>query len=337
MKSMFKNQFRNIFSSQFVETDYIFDASIYPGKNLFDKITKTAATTVISGTRYGIVNGVVTAFGVNQPALEDDGFRGCPAFTQYFLNNEVPATQSITLVAGSYCLWVEGSGSVTFNGLIATAGVPKLFTLASSFTGNCVISGTVAKCMLNSGLFPAPFSPTHGVLKSFVSETGSATTGTSFDLDDVKLARLKTGLRGPNAQGHLEFTFKSNFDSNNLEWQQAISFLTCTDTNSLGFKYLYGYIPEFGGAHFFFLYPKDTGSGCDLILDVSIDEIFKISLDWGKHPTGQKMRLTVNGVQTALANFAGWGTGDLVFFYENTIHAGWIKKDSFKIYDRPRW
>lgn len=300
--------------------------------NLVDMVSGVAATNAISGVRYGIVNGVVTEFGVNQSALEDDGFRGCPAYTQYFSGNEVPVTQSITLAAGSYCLWIEGSGSATFNGLTATHGVPKFFTLASSFTGNCVISGTVTKCMFNSGLFPAPFSPTQGTVKSFVSETGSATNGTSFDLDNIRLTRLKNILRGAGTQGHLELEIKTNFDSNIIPNSTTVNVFTVNNNplqglywrkDGSGNKYI-----RISDAAYNLLSPVDLAT---------IGKLYNIKIDWGTHPTGQKMRLTINGVQTALANFAGWGTGDLFFFDENTIHAGWIKKDSFKIYDRPRW
>jgi IS605 OrfB family transposase len=52
------------------------------GSRLFDSVTGTNATCSINGIRYGIVNGVVTQFAVNQPPIEDKGLRGCPAFTQ---------------------------------------------------------------------------------------------------------------------------------------------------------------------------------------------------------------------------------------------------------------
>lgn len=311
-----------------------FFTSMIPGDGLKDVVSGVNAVCSISGTRYGIVNNTVTQFAVNQPPIEDTGLRGCPAFTQYFLNNEAPVTQSITLAAGSYCLWIEGSGSATFNGLTTTTGVPKVFTLASGFTGNCVITGTVTKCMLNSGLFPAPFSPTQGATKSFVSEAATATTGTSFDLDDVKLARLKTALRGPNAQGHLELTFKSNVASGWLANSTALNLFTVNNNNVGGGVY---YWKNSSGV-LSFRFSDNTNLSELTGIALSIGQIFKISLDWGTHSTGQKMRLTVNGVRSALANFSGsFGTQDLRFFFTNTFHAGWIVKDSLKIMDRPQW
>lgn len=430
----------------------IFMPNLKAGGTGVDLVSGVAPVTSISGTRYGIVNNTVTQFAANQPPIEDDGLRGCPAFTQYFLNNEAPVTQSITLAAGSYCLWIEGSGSATFNGLTATSGVPKVFTLASGFTGNCVITGTVTRCMLNTGLFPAPFSPTEGVTKSFVSEAATATTGTSFDLDDVKLARLKTALRGSTygqtelanyntvqqspantgtnyinylgnetyrlvsdgtyidirwpsvlavvgkiyeityteiakasgsiigglggqnttftsgsqtlrvtatttgllffgrtagapcditfkvsvkevqAQGHLELTFKSNLDSRWLSASQQFNIFTCANA---------GHGP-------LYVLKDNTNTnwrcydGTTILaisdLPISINQIFKISLNWGTHSTGKKMRITVNGVKSVLANFSGsFGAQDLRFFYGNTVNAGWIVKDSLKIMDRPIW
>ena len=67
-------------------------------------------------------------------------------------------------------------------------------------------------------------------------------------------------------------------------------------------------------------------------------QIIRLSVDFGTHSTGQKMRTTVNGVKSSLVDFSGsFGSQDLRFFFGNTVHAGWIKKDSLKIYDRPRW
>lgn len=332
MKNLFTSPMRNPTAEDEGEDedDYIFEMQSFPGDVLRDSITGVPAVTSISGVRYGIVNGAVTQFAVNQPPIEDDGLRGCPAFTQYFLNNEAPVTQSITLTAGSYCLWIEGSGSATFNGLTATVGDPKVFTLASSFTGNCVIAGTVTKAMINSGLFIAPFSPTQGVTKSFVSEAATATTGTSFDLDDVKLAKLKSILRGPNAQGHLELTFKSNVDSGWLANNTYINFLSLNDSVTRGIYFL----KETAGVS-----ALRTFDGTNAIIfphALTVGQSFKISLDWGTHPTGQKMRITVNGVKSALVNFSGsFGTQDLRFFLGNTVHAGNVK--DIKVSDRPQW
>lgn len=313
-----------------------FYTSMIPGDGFKDIVSGVSAVCSISGTRYGIVNGVVTQFAVNQPPIEDNGLRGCPAFTQYFLNNEAPVTQSITLAAGTYCLWIDGSGSAIFNGLTATAGVPKVFTLASGFTGNCVITGTVTKAMLNSGLFPAPFSPTEGVTKSFVSEAATSTTGTSFDLDNALLARLKTALRGPNAQGHLELTFKSNIDSG---WATLYPALVTTifcagDLATRGLN-IYRYTAST-------VVVRCVGAGAsspaEVIQAITPAQILKIVIDWGTHSTGQKMRITVNGVKSSLVSFSGsFGDKDLRFFFGNTVHAGWIVKDSLKVMDRPIW
>lgn len=59
------------------------------GNNLFDGVTGTTAACSISGARWGIVNGVVTQFAVNQTPVEDDGLRGCPAFTSYWSSSDI--------------------------------------------------------------------------------------------------------------------------------------------------------------------------------------------------------------------------------------------------------
>lgn len=314
----------------------VFVPNLATGGTGIDLVSGVAPATSISGTRYGIVNGIVTQFAVNQSPIEDDGLRGCPAFTQYFLNNETPVTQSITLAAGSYCLWVEGSGSATFNGLTSTAGVPKVFTLASGFTGNCVITGSVTKIMLNSGLFPAPFSTTEGVTKSFVSEAATASTGTSFDLDNALLARLKNVLRGPSAQGHIDIKIKTMF---NTSWYSLLptTHINFFSVGDIGFRGLSYRVSSDGLIHW---KAQDSVNGQATIIDsnVTLGSEYLISIDFGTHSTGQKLRLTVNGVKSTLVNFTGsFGTQDLRFFFGNTVHAGWIGKDSLKVSDRPQW
>lgn len=315
----------------------IFVPNLVAGNSLKDIISQTEATVSISGARWGIVNGVVAQFAANQPRIEDEGFGACPAFTQYFLNNQAPVTQSITLVAGSYCLWIEGSGSATFNGLTATAGNPKVFTFGSGFTGNCTISGTVTKVMLNSGLFPAPFTPTAGTTVSVVSEAATATTGTSFDLDLSTLSRLKTGLRGPNAQGHIELEFESNVDSGWLPSGSSTFLNVFSVANNQLIGSLY-FQKDSSGNLFCKLYDGTTFPFITLPT-ITVGQTFKISIDYGTYTDGsQKMRLTVNGVKSSVFAFSGsFGSQDLRFFYGNTVHAGWIKKDSLKYYERPIW
>lgn len=52
------------------------------GGTVKDVIAGVNASCTISGTRYGLVKGVVADFGSNVPPVEDAGLRACPAFTQ---------------------------------------------------------------------------------------------------------------------------------------------------------------------------------------------------------------------------------------------------------------
>ena len=66
----------------------VFVPNLAAGGTGIDLVSGVTPTCVKSGVTYGLVNNTTTEFEINQPALEDDGFRGCPAYTQYFLNNE---------------------------------------------------------------------------------------------------------------------------------------------------------------------------------------------------------------------------------------------------------
>lgn len=368
--------------------------------NLVDMVSGVAATNAISGVRYGIVNGVVTEFGVNQPALEDDGFRCCPAFTQLAKMSEtltdaiwikpVEATGT-SLIGTARIIYIGGSpvpGLLDQNIVVPGGTANKILTLVASvssesypqtfrlknthgaivdnFSNDFVITQPsqiyfriqnnnnegngyqvigIAKSTddqpfdINIGLnlseanFIYPYSPNNTTSNvSFVSEAATAATGTSFDLDDTKLARLKDALIGPNAQGHLELIVKSNVDS---AWWANNSVYNILSVNNTSESLIY-INKDSGGA--VTLRTTDGTNVASVTQGLTVGSTYKISIDWGIHPTGQKMRLTVNGVKSALANFSGsFGSQDLRVFYGNTIHAGWIKKDSFKIYDRPRW
>lgn len=415
----------------------LFRPEILPGREFKDTVSGVTPVTSISGTRYGVVNNTVTQFEVNQPHLEDDGLRGCPAFTQL-------CQQSETLTDA---VWVKSRSAIsvlseTLNGMTlwnfyetVTTGVHQLFQTAAfgaiadnsviglvhtvksngrniqiyaklkngstvyvgninlttgvttsiragsivialdkgngfyqifatvpvgvgatspfiyigllngsteSYTGDGV-SGvyTSQPTFINFGVNGIPFIPpyvpnnTTGSI-SVVSEASTATTGMSFDLDGINLSRLKTALRGPNAQGHLELEFVSNFDSGWLPSGVGtnINILSVNNNNVIGSVY---YQKSSGGVlawkNYDGIYDTTVAS-----TGIVVGQSFKISLDWGTHSTGQKMRLTVNGVKSALANFSGsFGSQDLRFFFGNAIHAGWIVNDSLKVMDRPQW
>lgn len=69
-----------------------------------------------------------------------------PARTNYLLNSGTPVTQDVSLGAGTYMLWLEGSGSCTLSGGptgVATEGTPVQFTLTGVTTVTFTVAGTV--------------------------------------------------------------------------------------------------------------------------------------------------------------------------------------------------
>jgi len=396
-----------------------------PGDGLKDVLSGVSSTCVISGTRYGIVNGIVTQFAVNQPSIEDYGLRCCPAFTQLAQKTEDLSTWSKTastvsvdgLIRGVNRLLIADTnvtgahyierdtpfGTVTDNTYTNISCVAKyngrnlrLYILTKNNLAKTIFfdlkngniysqeSNTFASMIpLGNGYYRCFFSVLHGTGAttiasnilltndsfntsyagdaskgifiselsytnttipfippyvpnntsgsiSYVSEAATATTGVSFDLDDVKLARLKTALRGPNAQGHLELDLLLNF---NKEWKTTNTQIISVNNDPTG-DFLYYAVSGLGWS----MYDTAANKATSAMSSFSVGQSIKFVLDWGSHSTGQKMRITVNGVKSALANFSGsFGTQDMRFFYNNTVHAGWIKKDSLKIFDRPRW
>lgn len=85
------------------------------------------------------------------------------ARTNALLNSAAPATQTVALAAGSYCLWIDGTGSATASGSaagVATAGAPFAFTLAAPGSVTVTIAGAPTRVQLENGLYPTSFIPT---------------------------------------------------------------------------------------------------------------------------------------------------------------------------------
>lgn len=146
-------------------------ASVTSPPDYIDSRTEYNATTL--GVRYysttnsnTVASNVVTAGsgGTISPApyilLE-------PAATNYFLNSDAPATQTIALAAGTYTIWVVGSGSITLSsgatGTV-TSAAPLTFTTSGStvFT----VSGSLTKVQVESGSKATSYIPTAGASAS---------------------------------------------------------------------------------------------------------------------------------------------------------------------------
>lgn len=213
----------------------------------------------------------------------------------------------------------------------------QLYSTTTQYTGDGVSGVYLGQpTYINFGVNGAPFIPPYipnntGSSVSCVSETATSTTGTSFDLDAALMTRLKTALRGPNAQGHLELEFVSNFDSGWLANNTNLNIFSVSNSNLPLYyrKNTDGTITDWN------LY--DGTNDSNIVQSLSVGQIFKIALDYGTYTDGtQKMRLTVNGVKSNVVDFSGaFGTQDLRFFYGNTVHVGWIKNLSYS--EKPLW
>jgi hypothetical protein len=101
---------------------------------------------------YTACNGVLRAFGVNQPRIDPAcGLLIEQASTNYFLNSFTPATQTITLPAtGSFTTSVWGSGSVTTSAGTATCTGYGASSAGASNTISCTATGTVVLTVAGS-------------------------------------------------------------------------------------------------------------------------------------------------------------------------------------------
>jgi hypothetical protein len=98
-----------------------------------------------------------------------------PLRTNNLLNSGAPATQTTaSLTTGTYCLWVEGTGSaavtagtatLTGNGT-ASAGTPNVFQVTGAGTVTVTITGTLTKFQLENGAEPSSYIATAGAAVS---------------------------------------------------------------------------------------------------------------------------------------------------------------------------
>lgn len=99
----------------------------------------------------------ITSFSANNARIDPGGrglFVGSLNLVNYFLNSAAPATQSISLAAGTYYLDIIGSGSATLSGGptgTATDQNPVAFTLGGTTSVTVTISGSPAHVNLLSG------------------------------------------------------------------------------------------------------------------------------------------------------------------------------------------
>jgi hypothetical protein len=90
--------------------------------------------------------------------------------TNSFLNSGAPATQSVTLTAGTYTLWMEGGGSIAVAAGTAVGtgfgtasnGTPVTFTISTGGTVTCTVTGSPSIAQLENGPFATSYIPAAG-------------------------------------------------------------------------------------------------------------------------------------------------------------------------------
>jgi hypothetical protein len=105
-----------------------------------------------------------------------------PARTNSLLNSLAPVTQTASLAAGTYTLWIEGAGSVALSGGptgTATEGSPVTFVLGGTTSVTFTITGTVTFFQCENGAQPTSAIVTYGAAR------GRSLTGVELALASV--------------------------------------------------------------------------------------------------------------------------------------------------------
>jgi len=119
--------------------------------------------------------------------LPDVSLQVADSATNLFLNSDAPVTQSISVAATEYTLWMTGSGSITLSGVAtgtATEAEPLTFTPTAG-TLTCTVSGTVDMAQLETGANKTSF-----IL------TGAATASRDADQNTIPTPSVLTAESG---------------------------------------------------------------------------------------------------------------------------------------------
>jgi hypothetical protein len=133
-------------------------------------ITVNRASIETTGLYTDAPGSTYTTCASNVPCFEPSGLMVFQNATNYLLNSDSPATQTTTsLAAGTYALWVIGTGSATpsagtitgCTGFAATAaGTPTVFTCTGSGTVTVTVSGSLTRFQLENSSFATSYIPT---------------------------------------------------------------------------------------------------------------------------------------------------------------------------------
>lgn len=137
------------------------------------RLTFTRASTAT----YIDKNNVRQTAAVDQPRFEYDsggnllGLRMDEGRTNYLLNSGAPATQTVTLSVGIYCVWTIGGAVTVTAGTAVTAGLGSasgidypnvVFSVTTGGTVQVVPSSSPAAFQLENGSHPTSYIPTTG-------------------------------------------------------------------------------------------------------------------------------------------------------------------------------
>ncbi|MFY9294488.1 MAG: hypothetical protein WAP03_27945, partial [Methylorubrum rhodinum] len=110
-----------------------------------------------------------------------------PARTQYLANPAAPATQTVTLAAGTYTCWCIGTGWLALSqgtgvatevggGVIVRPGTPQTLTVTTAGTFMVAVNGLLRFVQIENTAEPSVFIPTTGASAGTVASLG----GTAF-------------------------------------------------------------------------------------------------------------------------------------------------------------
>jgi len=138
-----------------LETDFVVQEYWNPITSSFGPITDVISVVSAAGLAVNS-QGELESFAANEPRLTDLGLRvECYSITNLVTSPNAPATQTITLAAGTYTASCWGAGSVAITGpsidVDAAQGLPQTFTLASGADVTLTPSGTLSWMQLEAG------------------------------------------------------------------------------------------------------------------------------------------------------------------------------------------
>jgi hypothetical protein len=195
----------------------ILDLDFANGKYFYKGATYTTLDDLVAQTDFDFSRNTQAwnddgsqSYNANVPrVIPGVGFMAEEARTQYLSNPAVPATQTKSLAAGNYCLFVKGSGSVTLSGGptgVATEGAFVTFNLAATTSVTFTVAGSLTWMNCQNQLYPtspilaatAPFTRLSDVL-DHAADLSSLSAGYTL-LIEGKTAQGYDPSAGNNSQ-----------------------------------------------------------------------------------------------------------------------------------------